>query len=75
MCLQDNICVELEGVQTICKLIAVHAGLEKENVDAQLKYLKAKDTSIPKVTALSGRKDVWQMPKVRFNRFLNISLN
>lgn len=66
--------MEIDGVPTMCKLIAVHAGLEKENVHGQLKYLKAKDTSIPKVTALSGRKDVWQIPKVRFGWFLITSL-
>ncbi|CAM8888716.1 unnamed protein product [Rhodiola kirilowii] len=60
---EDNVCVEIKGVPTICKLIAVHAGLEKENVEGQLNYLRARDTSIPKVTALSGRKDVWQIPK------------
>uniref|UniRef100_A0A7N0RHJ6 Calcineurin-like phosphoesterase domain-containing protein n=1 Tax=Kalanchoe fedtschenkoi TaxID=63787 RepID=A0A7N0RHJ6_KALFE len=60
---EDNVCMEIEGVPTMCKLIAVHAGLEKENVERQLKYLKAKDTSFPKVTALSGRKDVWNIPK------------
>lgn len=53
-----------EGIKQ-CKLIAVHAGLEKNRgLEEQLKYLKARDTRIPKVEALSGRKNVWEMPKV-----------
>lgn len=48
-----------------CKLIAVHAGLEKDkDVKEQLKSLKARDTRVPKVEALSGRKNVWDIPKV-----------
>ena len=50
-----------------CKLIAVHAGLEKsKKVDAQMEQLRAKDTSQPKVAALSGRQNVWEIPKVVF---------
>jgi hypothetical protein len=46
-------------------LIAVHAGLERDKgVQEQLKYLKAKDTRISKVEALSGRKNVWEIPQV-----------
>lgn len=47
-----------------CKLIAVHAGLEKSRgVDEQLKLLRARDTSIPKVEDLSGRHNVWSIPE------------
>ncbi|XP_022765800.1 uncharacterized protein LOC111310592 [Durio zibethinus] len=47
-----------------CKLIAVHAGLERgKNVQEQLEFLKARDSRVPKVTDLSGRKDVWDIPK------------
>ncbi|KAL2502991.1 Calcineurin-like metallo-phosphoesterase superfamily protein [Forsythia ovata] len=31
--------------------------------EEQLKYLKAKDTRIPKVEALSGRMNVWNIPE------------
>ncbi|XP_065856137.1 tyrosine-protein phosphatase RLPH2-like [Euphorbia lathyris] len=61
---EEDVCIENEeGIQH-CKLIAVHAGLEKaKNVEEQLKCLKAKDTSIPKVESLSGRKNVWDIPQ------------
>lgn len=53
-----------DGVKC-CKLIAVHAGLEKGvDVKEQLNFLKARDTRIPKVQALSGRKNVWDIPEV-----------
>lgn len=53
-----------DGVKC-CKLIAVHAGLEKGvDVKEQLNILKARDTRIPKVQALSGRKNVWDIPEV-----------
>ena len=53
-----------DGVKC-CKLIAVHAGLEKEvDVKEQLKMLKARDTWVPKVQQLSGRKNVWDIPEV-----------
>ena len=52
------------GLQS-CKLIAVHGGLERgKDVEEQIKYLKAKDTRIPKVEPLSGRKSVWDIPEV-----------
>ena len=58
-----------------CKLIAVHAGLEKgKGVKEQLDYLKAKDTRIPKVEALSGRKNVWDIPEV-IRLIINFCLN
>ncbi|KAK1375768.1 Serine/threonine-specific protein phosphatase/bis(5-nucleosyl)-tetraphosphatase [Heracleum sosnowskyi] len=61
---EDNVCIETEEGIKRCKLIAVHAGLEKNRgVEEQLKYLKARDTRIPKAEALSGRKNVWEMPK------------
>ncbi|KAJ4845573.1 Tyrosine-protein phosphatase rlph2 [Turnera subulata] len=61
---EDDVCVETEGGFKHCKLIAVHAGLEKQkNVAEQLKCLKAKDTEVPKIEALSGRKNVWDIPE------------
>lgn len=61
---EDDVCVESENGLLHCKLIAVHAGLERDkNVEEQLKYLRARDTRVPKVEALSGRKNVWDIPK------------
>ncbi|XP_039133614.1 tyrosine-protein phosphatase RLPH2-like isoform X2 [Dioscorea cayenensis subsp. rotundata] len=61
---EDNVWIDSPDGRLCCELIAVHAGLEKsKNVDAQMKRLRAKDTSQPKVTALSGRHDVWEIPK------------
>ncbi|CAA2970667.1 BUD31 homolog 2 [Olea europaea subsp. europaea] len=61
---EDGVCIETkEGFQN-CKPVAVHVGLEKsKGVEEQLKYLKAKDTRIPKVEALSGRKSVLDIPE------------
>lgn len=61
---EDNVWIgTAEGKQN-CKLIAVHAGLDKaKGVEEQLNFLKAKDTSIPKVNALSGRANVWNIPE------------
>lgn len=62
---QDDVCVETEDGIKHCKLIAVHAGLERDkDVKEQLKFLKARDTRVPKVEALSGRKNVWDIPRV-----------
>ena len=64
--LQDDVCVETEEGVKRCKLIAVHAGLEKgDSVEEQLKLLRAKDTSISKVPYLSGRRNVWDIPQVK----------
>ncbi|XP_047977769.1 tyrosine-protein phosphatase RLPH2-like [Salvia hispanica] len=61
---EENVSIETEKGLQNCKLIAVHAGLEKgKGVKEQLDYLKAKDTRIPKVEALSGRKNVWDIPE------------
>lgn len=58
-------CIETEEGLKHCRLIAVHAGLERDkDVNEQLKMLRAKDTRVPKVPALSGRKNVWDIPKV-----------
>lgn len=55
-----------EGLKN-CKLIAVHGGLQQgKPVNEQLKVLKARDTAIPKVECLSGRKSIWDMPEVSF---------
>lgn len=64
--LQDDVRVETEEGLKRCKLIAVHAGLEKgDSVEEQLKLLRSKDTSISKVPYLSGRKNVWDIPQVK----------
>lgn len=68
--LQDLVWVHEEGeVDTgdpeigCTKLVAVHAGLEKtHNVEEQLKVLYNKDVTLPRVEALSGRKNVWDIP-------------
>lgn len=66
--LQDDVCIETEEGVKHCKLIAVHAGLEeKKSVDEQLEILRAKDTSIPRIEPLSGRRNVWDIPQVSKN--------
>ncbi|KAM1184339.1 hypothetical protein ACFX2I_013737 [Malus domestica] len=61
---EDNVCIETADRIKHCRLIAVHAGLEKDkDVKQQLAFLKAKDTRVPKIEALSGRKNVWDIPK------------
>ncbi|RWW08308.1 hypothetical protein BHE74_00019210 [Ensete ventricosum] len=62
--LSDNVLIDSPEGRTSCKLIAVHAGLEKsKGVEEQLKLLRARNTILPKVEQLSGRLDVWDMPK------------
>lgn len=64
--LQEDVCIETEEGLKQCKLIAVHAGLDKwKSVNEQLELLRAKDTSFSRVQPLSGRKDVWNMPMVK----------
>ncbi|KAL8202097.1 hypothetical protein R6Q57_011244 [Mikania cordata] len=61
---EDDVGIETENGVKLCKLIAVHGGLERgKDVGEQIKYLKAKDTRIPKVEPLSGRKSVWDIPE------------
>ncbi|KAG6690289.1 hypothetical protein I3842_10G006900 [Carya illinoinensis] len=61
---EDDVCLETENGILHCKLIAVHAGLERDkNIKEQLDFLRARDTRVPKVEALSGRKTVWNIPK------------
>ncbi|XP_010543457.1 PREDICTED: uncharacterized protein LOC104816365 [Tarenaya hassleriana] len=62
---EENVHIETEEGMKQCKLIAVHGGLEKgkKNIEEQLKSLRIKDTSIPKVQPLSGRKNVWDIPQ------------
>lgn len=61
---EDNVYIQTEHGLENCKLIAVHAGLEKgKRVVEPLNHLKFKDTRIPKVEALSGRKNVWNIPE------------
>ncbi|CAN6586928.1 unnamed protein product [Malus baccata var. baccata] len=64
--LSDMVWVHEETADRIkhCRLIVVHAGLKKDkDVKQQLAFLKAKDTRVPKIEALSGRKNVWDIPK------------
>lgn len=66
---QDDVCIQTEEGIKHYKLIAVHAGLEKDKaVDEQLKTLKTRDTRVDKVGPLSGRATVWEIPKVRKSR-------
>ncbi|XAR64647.1 Phosphoprotein phosphatase [Bertholletia excelsa] len=61
---EDDVSIETEEGIKHCELIAVHGGLEKgKGVEEQLRFLKARDTRIPKVEALSGRKNVWDIPE------------
>ncbi|MED6135711.1 Tyrosine-protein phosphatase rlph2 [Stylosanthes scabra] len=61
---EDDIFVNTEDGVKCCKLIAVHAGLEKGvDVKQQLQMLKARDTRVPKVPQLSGRMNVWEIPE------------
>ena len=46
------------------KLIAVHAGLESKLVDNQIQILQSKDTNLPRIEPLAGRKNVWNTPPV-----------
>ncbi|KFK38336.1 hypothetical protein AALP_AA3G100900 [Arabis alpina] len=61
---EEDVCIETEKGLKQCKLIAVHAGLEKgKSVNEQLELLRGKDTSISKIQPLSGRKNVWNIPQ------------
>ncbi|KAK7345385.1 hypothetical protein VNO77_15989 [Canavalia gladiata] len=61
---EDDVFMNTDDGVKCCKLIAVHAGLEKgKDVKEQLKLLKARDTRVPKVEHLSGRKSVWDIPE------------
>ncbi|KAL9318912.1 hypothetical protein ACSQ67_015429 [Phaseolus vulgaris] len=60
---EDDVFINTEDGGKCCKLIAVHAGLEKGDVKEQLKLLKARNTRVPKVEALSGRRSVWDIPE------------
>ncbi|KAA8516687.1 hypothetical protein F0562_016807 [Nyssa sinensis] len=53
-----------EHKKFLADLVWVHEENDKaRGVEEQLKYLKARDTGVPKVEALSGRKNVWDIPK------------
>ncbi|XP_043691883.1 tyrosine-protein phosphatase RLPH2-like [Telopea speciosissima] len=61
---EDDVWIDTPEGRKHCKMIAVHAGLEKnKGVEEQLKLLKSKDTRVPKVEALSGRKSVLEIPE------------
>lgn len=62
---EENVPIDTNEGQIICKLIAVHAGLERSiDLNEQFRILRTKDTKISKVAMLSGRQDVWNIPKV-----------
>ncbi|XP_019051633.1 PREDICTED: uncharacterized protein LOC104587896 isoform X2 [Nelumbo nucifera] len=65
MVLQDDVCIETSEGRKHCKLIAVYAGLEKtKGVPEQLiKLLRTRDTSQPKIVALTGRSNVLDIPQ------------
>nr|GFC05651.1 serine/threonine-protein phosphatase BSL3 [Tanacetum cinerariifolium] len=53
---EEDVCINTNEGTKLCKLIAVHAGLEKgKAVEEQLIPLRARDTKIPRLTAISGR--------------------
>ncbi|XP_078447425.1 tyrosine-protein phosphatase RLPH2-like [Wolffia australiana] len=61
---EDGVLIDTAEGRTRCKLIAVHAGLERDKpIDQQLRALRSRDTRISKVEALSGRQNVWTIPK------------
>ncbi|KAK1262946.1 hypothetical protein QJS04_geneDACA008424 [Acorus gramineus] len=61
---EEDVWIDSAAGMQCCKLIAVHAGLDKsKGVEEQLRILRARDTSLPKVGALSGRMNVWDIPK------------
>ncbi|KAK7278630.1 hypothetical protein RJT34_23664 [Clitoria ternatea] len=60
---EDNVFVNTTGGVKCRKLIAVHAGLKKGDVEEQLKLLKARNTRMPRVGALYGKKSVEDIPE------------
>ncbi|KAF7036218.1 hypothetical protein CFC21_046947 [Triticum aestivum] len=61
---EEDVRIDTDGGQILCKLIAVHAGLEKSlDLNEQLRVLRTRDTRVPKVQMLSGRQDVWNIPQ------------
>uniref|UniRef100_M8AQJ2 Uncharacterized protein n=1 Tax=Aegilops tauschii TaxID=37682 RepID=M8AQJ2_AEGTA len=61
---EEDVRIDTDGGQILCKLIAVHAGLEKSlDLNEQLRVLRTRDTRVPKVQMLSGRQDVWSIPQ------------
>ncbi|XP_047148477.1 tyrosine-protein phosphatase RLPH2-like, partial [Vigna umbellata] len=61
---EDDVFIKTEDGSKCCKLIAVHAGLQKRvAVKEQLKLLKARNTREGWVEALSGRKSVLDIPE------------
>ncbi|XP_030453806.1 tyrosine-protein phosphatase RLPH2-like [Syzygium oleosum] len=61
---EDDVCITTPDGTKHCRLIAVHAGLEKgKDVGEQLRLLKAKDTRVAKIEAIAGRKNVWDIPE------------
>jgi hypothetical protein len=62
---QEDVPIDTDEGQIVCKLIAVHAGLGRSiDLNEQLKVLRTRDTRVPKVQMLHGRHDVWDIPKV-----------
>jgi hypothetical protein len=68
---QENVAIDTVEGGINCRLIAVHAGLEKtKNVEERLQVLRARDTSLHTVQELRGRMNVWDIPKVITNKGL-----
>ncbi|KAJ4817515.1 Calcineurin-like metallo-phosphoesterase superfamily protein [Rhynchospora pubera] len=61
---EDNVPIHTENGWIECRLIAVHAGLEKtKKVEERLQVLRSKDTSLHTVQELRGRMNVWDIPE------------
>ncbi|PWA67148.1 hypothetical protein CTI12_AA320670 [Artemisia annua] len=61
---EEDVCINTNEGTKRCKLIAVHAGLENgKDVEEQMIPLRERDTKIPRLTALSGRNNVLNMPE------------
>ncbi|KAJ4753329.1 Serine/threonine protein phosphatase family protein [Rhynchospora pubera] len=61
---EDNVPIHTENDWIECRLIAVHAGLEKtKKVEERLQVLRSKDTSLHTVQELRGRMNVWDIPE------------
>ncbi|KAG6526722.1 hypothetical protein ZIOFF_016723 [Zingiber officinale] len=62
---QDDVPIDSPEPRISCKLIAVHAELQKTKpVEEPQKLLRARGTRISKVDQDSGRHDVWGIPEV-----------
>ncbi|PWA97676.1 hypothetical protein CTI12_AA026970 [Artemisia annua] len=61
---EEDVCINTAQGTKHCKLIAVHAGLEKDkDVEEQMITLRARNTEFPSLKAISGRTSVLEMPE------------